>query len=178
MAVVFVAVGLVGLSPMTARADDNEAPKPAPRTAIEIGGASVVLVAANGHLYAFVDRIEDNAPVAASELSVADADGTAIDMRPADTGLFAAPFDRTGHMRDAFMVSLRSSVASGEAQAEIAYDDVPDAPSVPATPYATKLTIALVSGGIGAVGAVLFMLRVQGGRKRAAARSVGTAKVA
>jgi len=158
------------------RAEDISA-KPAPRTAIQIGDASVVLVAANDHLYAFVDRIDDNAPVADAELGVVSADGTTLEMHRATAGLFAAQFNHTGHMHDAFMVSLRSAVGTGEAQAQIAYDDLPDASGKStATSFTTKLAIALASGGVGAIGALLLMLWVRGERRRAAARSVGTAQ--
>ena len=158
------------------RAEDISA-KPAPRTAIQIGDASVVLVAANDHLYAFVDCIDDNAPVADAELGVVSADGTTLEMHRATAGLFAAQFNRTGHMHDAFMVSLRSAVGTGEAPAQLAYDDLPDASGKStATSFTTKLAIALASGGVGAIGALLLMLWVRGERRRAAARSVGTAQ--
>jgi hypothetical protein len=166
------------LLPGVARADD-EAPKPAPRTTLQIGGASIVLIAANDHLYAFVDRVEDNAPVRDAELSIDSADGTALAVTRASEGLFAAPFNRAGHMHDAFMVSLRSPDATGDAPAEIAYDDLPEATASDVRPtIASKLSIALVSGGIGAIGAALFMLWLRGGRKQATARPVGTAQAA
>ncbi len=169
---------LVLLAPSIARADD-EAPKPAPRTAIQIGGVSVVLIAANDHLYAFVDRVEDNAPVKDAELGVDSADGTSLEMSRASDGLFVAPFNRAGHMHDAFMVSLRSPDATGDVQAEIAYDDLPDNSGSDAKPnIASKVSIALVSGGIGAIASALFMLWRRGGRKRTAAGSVGTAQAA
>ena len=161
-----------------ARADD-EAPKPSPRTAIHIGGASVVLVAANNHLYAFVDRTEDNAPVKDADLDIDSADGTSLEISKASEGLFVAPFNRAGHMHDAFMVSLRSPEASGEAPAEIAYDDLPDsAAGDSGSGLASKVSIALVAGGIGAIASALFMFWLTGRRKRTADRPVGTAQAA
>jgi hypothetical protein len=164
--------------PGVARADD-EAPKPAPRTAIQIGGASIVLIAANNHLYAFVDRTEDNVPVMGAELDVDSADGTSLEISKASEGLFVAPFNRAGHMHDAFMVSLRSPEATGEAPAEIAYDDLPDnAASGAGSGLAAKVAIALVAGGIGAIASALFMLWLRGRRKRPTTRPVGTAQAA
>jgi hypothetical protein len=161
-----LACALVGIAPRHARADDADAVKPAPRTAITIGGASVVLVAANGNLYAFVDRIDDNAPVDDAELAVESADGETIKPTRAMDGLFVAPFDRTGHMHDAFMVTLRSAAASGDAPAEIAYDDLPDAsPTQDPARFGPKLAIALVSAGIGAIASALVMLRLRGRRR-------------
>ena len=165
------------LLPGMARADDD-APKPAPRTAIQIGDASIVLIAANDHLYAFVDRVADNAPVRNAELGIDLAGGASLEVSRASDGLFVAPFNRAGHMHDAFMVSLRSSDATGEAQAEIAYDDLPD-DSVTDTKAAvvSKLQVALVSGGIGAIASALFMLWLRG-RKRSATASVGSTQAA
>jgi len=86
-----VAVLALALSLAPARAgdggDDNNA-APAPRTAIEIGGASVVLISANDRLYAFVDRLSDNAPVEDGTLSVTAAEGADIVMQKASGGLF------------------------------------------------------------------------------------------
>src|SRR4051812_36875936 len=101
------------LSPTGARADE-EAQKPAPRTVLQIGGASVVLIAIGDQLYAFVDRIDDNAPLPGAELDIDSADGTSLDVKRASEGLFIAPFNRAGHMHDAFMVSLRSPEISGD----------------------------------------------------------------
>jgi hypothetical protein len=167
-----LACALAGITPRHARADDAEAVKPAPRTAIAIGGASVVLVAANGNLYAFVDRIADNAPVPDAELAINAAGGGTIKPTRAMDGLFVAPFDRAGHMHDAFMVTLRSAVASGDAPAEIAYDDLPDAgPAEDAARFGPRLAIALASASIGAIASALVMLRLRV-RRRIGARPV------
>ncbi|MEJ0019341.1 MAG: hypothetical protein WDN25_22875 [Acetobacteraceae bacterium] len=166
------------LAPVAVRAD-GEAPHAAPRTAVQIGDASVVLIAANDRLYAFVDRIEDNAPLADADLIVASADGTPLAMVRATDGLFAAPFPRGGRMRDAFVLSLRSPAATGDARAEIAYDDL--APPGPGTAHGasgSSLGIAIVSGSIGALGAVMAMLWLRGGRRRPASATVGTAQAA
>lgn len=185
LAVSGVACCLAVSAPSMARADDD-APKPAPRTAITIGGASVVLVAANDKLYAFVDRIEDNSPLEDGELSIDTAEGGSIAMRrapitmnKATAGLFVGPLDRRGHMQDAFMVSLRSSEGSGEEPAEIIYNDIPDTPAInAAVSPASKVAVAVVSGGIGAIATVLVMLWLRGVRKRESAGSVGPAHAA
>jgi hypothetical protein len=175
VSVAAVACGLTLCLPAVAWADD-EAPKPAPRTTLQIGGVSIVLIAASDHLYAFVDRTEDNAPVRKAELGIDTADGTSLDVKQASEGLYVAPFNRAGHIHDAFMVSLESAEATGDAKAEIAYDDLPGTAGTDGRPsLASKLSIALVSGGIGAIGAALFLLW-RAGRKLTAPRPVGTAQ--
>lgn len=182
LAACVVASCLVVAAPSPARADDD-APRPAPRTAITIGGASVVLVAANDKLYAFVDRIEDNAPVEDAQLSIDTAEGGSIEMHRAPitlnratAGLFVGPLNRKGHMQDAFMVSLQSSAGSGDEPAEIIYNDAPDAAAAAAAVSpASKIAVAVVSGGIGVIATVLVMLWLRGARRRV---SVGTAQAA
>ena len=179
MAAGLLACGLLSSAPHDARADDGDTSKAAPRTALQIGDASVVLVAANDRIYAFVDRIEDNAPIQDAELAIQSADGNQLEMTRATGGLFIAPFNRAGHIRDAFMVSLRSSVSTGETPAEIAYDDLPEAAGGDVKSlFGAKLGIALVSGGIGGIVSALFMMWLRGGRRRAAARAVGTVQAA
>jgi hypothetical protein len=172
----WLTVGAAGV----ARADDS-GPSPMPRTAITIGGASVVLIATTDKLYAFVDRLDINAPVEDAQLQVDTADGGAVamnrvplTMNKATAGMFVGPLDRKGHMQDAFMVTLHSSVANGQAPAEIAYTDaVPQASGTPTTSGAQELGVVLVSGAIGAVGAMVLMLWLRSGRRRRAGAPVG-----
>jgi hypothetical protein len=172
----------IAAAPQAARADDSgggDSAKPAPRATVEIGGASIVLIAASDHLYAFVDRVDDNAPVADAKLALASDNGAAIEIGRIGDGLFAAPFDRTGRTHDTFKVSLRSTVATGDARAEIAYDDAPDAESAAGAWYIDPLVIALISGSVGAIASALVVLRLRGGRRRVVvASSAGDATTA
>jgi hypothetical protein len=152
-----------------ARADEN-APKASPRAAVEIGGASVVLLSANDKIYAFVDRLEDNAPVTDSALSVDLADGSTLALSRVTDGLYVAPFNRAGHMQDAFMISLVSPDGTGDGAAEIAYDDQPP-PERPGIVFDRHY--ATLAAGAAAVGAVvaglgIFLSRIRR-RRRAAA---------
>jgi hypothetical protein len=179
---------LVCLAPCKAFADGDEPPRPTPRTAVIIGGASVVLVAAKDRLYAFVDRLEDNAPVEDAQLEIDTADGDTVDMHrapitlnKATAGLFVGPLNRVGRQQDAFMVTLQSSAGSGQQPAEITYTDVIPPPAMLAMiNQRTNMAIAAVSAIIGAFTTVVFMLWLRAsGRKRAtAARSVGTVQAA
>ncbi len=186
LATVVLACFLVCLAPAKARADDNEPPRPTPRTAVVIGGASVVLVAAKDRLYAFVDRLDDNAPVEDAELEIDTADGDTIDMHKAPitlnkatAGLFVGPINRAGRQQDAFMVTLNSSVGSGQQPAEITYTDVIPPPAVLAMiNQRTNMAIAAVSASLGAIVTVVFMLWLRGSRRRVAARPAGTAHAA
>lgn len=165
------------LAAPAARADDD-ASKPAPRTALQIGGASIVLIAANDQLYAFVDQVEDNAPVADAELAVETIDGAALPMTRSTDGLFVAPFQHAGRMHDAFRVTLRAAVATGSVQADIAYDDLPRGSGSGHSAFGSPVAIALVSGAIGAVASAMVMLWWRGARRRAAAAPVGTVQAA
>jgi hypothetical protein len=165
-AVRLAAMGAAILLANPARADDEPA-KPAPRTSVIIGDASVVLVATNDQLYAFVDRVSDNAPLPDAELTVETADGVAIPMTRSRMatlgpieGLLVGPLKRPGRMQDAFMVTLKSAAGSGDAPAEITYSDVVSertATPNPATGTGTKIAVAIVSGAIGAAATMLVM---------------------
>jgi hypothetical protein len=143
---------LAAIPPGPVRADDggDDAPKAAPRSVIKIGGVSVVLIATNDRLYAFVDRLSDNAPASDARVTVSRAAASAakLDMKRATGGLFVAPFDRTGHLRDSFTVAVRSAAGTGQETAELVYSDVP----VPAAKVTSGLEaiIALVAGALGA----------------------------
>lgn len=93
---------LAALWSVAAHAD---APKPSPRGAVEIGGTSVVLVAANNKIYAFIDRLEDNAPVSDAALSIDLANGSGLKLLHVSGGQFVAAFSHAGHMQDAFIIS-------------------------------------------------------------------------
>ena len=67
----------------------------------------------------------------------------------------------------------------GQEPAEITYTDIPDRNAMPAPQSVeAKLAMVAVSGGIGVVSAIMFMLWLRGGRRRVAARSVGAARAA
>ena len=170
-------VCLLLFAPPVARADE-EAPKPAPRTWLQIGGASIVLIAGKDQLYAFVDRTEDDAPVVNAELSIDSADGASLALTRTSEGLFIAPFNRAGHMHDDFMVSLRSPEFTGEGQAGIAYDDLPETSGGVRSALGSPAAIALVSGSIGAIVAAMAIFWLRGARRRPATAPVGTAQAA
>jgi hypothetical protein len=167
----FLALGCLTL-PSGARADgDNNGPpvKPAPRTAIEIGGVSVVLVSANDKLHVFIDRLANNAPADDAGVSIMLADGTDLQLSRAAGGFFVGPFNRAGRMRDAFMVSVKSASGTGEMGAEIAYDDLPDdAVAAPSHDIKGKIGIALVAAALGAAGATMVLRWARNRRQGAA----------
>jgi hypothetical protein len=177
-----LACGLVALTPSLSNA--SEAPRNAPRTTVTIGGASVVLISADDKLYAFVDRLEDNAPVDDAELEIDTAQGpqvvmhgAAVALNKTTAGMFVGPFNRAGHVQDEFLVSLRSSAGTGEQRTQIAYGDAAEmAQEAGARPLGTMLAAAAVSAGIGAIGALLIMLWLRGGRVRIPVRSVRAAQ--
>lgn len=143
------------------------APPASPRAVVEIGGASVVLVAANDRLYAFVDRLDDNAPVGEAVLSVGLAEASGADLaglalRRVGDGLFVAPFSHAGRGRDAFNVSLASPAGSGDARAEIVYGiEAAPAPPPASGEVRGKALVALAAGAAGAAlaSAALLLMR-------------------
>jgi hypothetical protein len=155
----FAVIALVAaIPPAPVRADDggdDGGPKAAPRSVVKIGGVSVVLIAANDRIYAFIDRLSDNAPASDARLTVSRAAAAAsgattakLDMKRATGGLFVAPFDRTGHLRDTFTVSVRSAAGTGQETAEMVYDDAPKPAQIPTS--GLEAIIALVAGALGA----------------------------
>jgi hypothetical protein len=159
--------GLATASPGPVRADDGDGsgPKPAPRAAVTIGGISVVLIAANDRLYAFVDRIADNAPADDASITVASANAAAqLDMQAATAGLFVAPFVRTGHLRDVLTVGVRSADGSGQGTAALVYDDAPS-PVAGRAGSGLEVFIALVAGALGAASALAVVWYRQSRRR-------------
>jgi hypothetical protein len=155
-AAMLLVCGLAAAPPTPVRADagDDSGPRAAPRAVVKIGGVSVVLIAANDRLYAFVDRIADNAPAADASITVASANVAArLDMQAATAGLFVAPFVRTGHLRDVFTVGVRAAAGSGQGTAELVYDDLPRPEEGPAG-SGLEAFIALVAGALGAASAL------------------------
>jgi hypothetical protein len=136
----------------------GEAPQPSPRAAVEIGSVSVVLVFANGKLNAFVDRLEDNAPVHEAEVTVRRGGSSALSLAKVADGLFVAPYDPSGRSRDAFSIALRSPEGNGEQAAELVYatavaEAVAPPPGFTATP--------LLWSGLGAAAALLAVAALQ-----------------
>jgi hypothetical protein len=154
----FIAVALVLAALLAAPAGAGEAViKPPPRTVVEIGGTSVVLVAANDKIYAFVDRLEDNAPVTNAALSVVLADGSRLELSRVSGGQFVAPFRRSGHLQDGFVISLVSPDGTGDEAAVIVYED-PPLLAAPAVHFDLRNSaIALVGGPIGALVGTSFL---------------------
>src|SRR5260221_2929079 len=136
---------------------DDSGPKAAPRSVVKIGGVSVVLIAANDRLYAFIARLSDNAPASDARLTVSPAAAAAakLDMRRATSGLFVAHFVHTGHLRDAFTVSVRSAAGTGQETAELVYGDAPRATEKASS--GLEAFIALVAGPLGAAVALAIV---------------------
>ena len=133
-----------------------------PRVAVDIGGASVVLVVANGKLHAFVDRLEDNAPVADAQVTVARDGAAPLTLGRATAGLFVAPFQIAGRARDLLTITLDSPEGAGRRTATLVYEQPKAATEAAAASLGgNAIVIALASGLLGAAIAVLIMIGVQ-----------------
>lgn len=89
-----------------------------PRVAVSVGPVSVVLIAANRQLYAFLDRLGDNAPVPGGRVTVK---GPKIDLTLTETapGLYrGGPFvPAVGHTP--LTVAVESALGAGQMAAEL-----------------------------------------------------------
>lgn len=143
---------IAALAPPAHATEAEDSTETAPRATMDIGGVSVVLIASEGKLFAFLDRIEDNAPVKDARLTVTTAAGQAIAFAPASTGLFVAPFDPGTRARDTFVVSVTAADGAGDTTAEINYHSKTGAePPAAEGGMRDKILIALVACGIGVV---------------------------
>lgn len=150
---------------------------PSPRTAVTIGDASVVVVAANDKLYAFVDGLKDNAPVVDAALWIALADGSTLRLTLVSGGQFVTPYQRTDRARDLLMLSLVSSAGTGQAAAQLTYNDASaTAPAIPPAGFAPHLATgiaAMLSGAIGGALGIRSTLLAISRRRRTTAASGG-----
>lgn len=157
------------LAALPARADED-ALHAAPRTSLNVGGASVVLAAANDRLYAYVDRLADNTPATDALLSIDVADGPSLSLTRVADGQFVAPYTHTGRSQDAFTVSVASAEGNGDGSAQIIYEDVGPAELPPARlDIRVNAAIALVAGALGLALGVSMMLIARSRRRRATA---------
>lgn len=162
-ATLFLSLAL--LQPIAARAADQGDGEPAsPRAVVDIGGVSVVLIAAQGRLHAYVDRIADNAPSTDSRITITTADGRSVAMAPASEGLFVGPFDPGVRKRDTFLVSVTGPDATGEGLTEIIFASDSAIAAHAGDGMRDKLLIAVVSGLIGLVLGTMLMRRRSVGR--------------
>ena len=161
---------LLGIAPARAGDDDDGNPV-APRVVVEIGGVTVVLIAADGKLHAFVDRVDNNAPADDATLTITTAEGTPVTLNQVSQGLFVGPFALNGRLRDTFVVSVNAAAGTGDAIAEIIYQ--PPSESAVAGDgggFRDKVLIALAAGGIGILlGSMIVRRR---GQKRPALRPI------
>jgi hypothetical protein len=170
-----LALALPLLAGGTARADSDG---PSPRVTVVIGGVSVVLVAADGKMIAFVDRIADNAPASDAELVVTPIGGKPLPLSRAGDGLLVAPFDPAGRYRDSFSIAVRSADGTGQRAAELVYRAGPATAPLAQAPararIATLLGVALLSSALGAGVALLATLWYRMLRRPAAPRASAT----
>ena len=173
VALAMLAVAALLLLGSPARADDVGA---APRANVVIGGVSVVLIAANGKLLAFVDRLADNAPAGDAELTITPIGGQPLPLERAANGMMVAPFEPGNRARDSFAIAVRSADGTGQRAVELTYRAEPAAPPPARSGLATLLGVAALSSALGAAVALLATLWYRLLRRpRAAARRVPAA---
>ncbi len=148
---------LVGLSAASGRAATTEETE-SPRTTVSVGGVSVVLIAANKQLYAFLDQLSDNAPVPGGRVRVK---GPKLELTLVETapGLYrAGPFlPAVGHTP--LTVSVESALGSGQTAVELVV-----APATPAVTVEGRLRPLWYAVGLAAMGG-LGLLAWRGRRR-------------
>ena len=163
MAAGAASAGTTGPDPDAAGGAVDDASLASPRAVVEIGGASVVLVFAHGRLNAFVDRLEDNAPIAEAKVTVQRGAGAPLVLGKVATGLFVSPFDPANRASDELTVTLASSDGSGSASATLRYaaaEPTTAAPSAPGSAsLAEKLAIGLLAAAVAGLLVVLVVRR-------------------
>lgn len=152
-----------------------ETAKASPRAAITVGGANVVMLAADDRLRAFVDRVADNAPVADAALSITMADGPRLNLLRVSDGDFVAAFSHVGHAQDTFLVSLASPDGNGAGAVELRYRDEGRVTS-PSDLFDLRGSagIAVVTSAIGAVSGAFVVLQMTTRRRRAGVAALGS----
>ncbi len=126
MAALWMAVMGLILAPLPLRAEDggDAPPSRSPRVTVTVGEATVVLIATNDRLYAFVDRIDGNDPILGASLTVQRAGKrNALPLTEQAPGLFIGPFKRSTQGKDVFTLTLASPAGKGEQTATLVYDD-------------------------------------------------------
>lgn len=152
-------VVIIGLGVVTVHAADGDENQAAPRSSVEIGGVSLVLITANGKLHVFVDRLEDNAPAAHVRLTVTTAEGRPVGLTEASAGLFVGVFDIGARKRDSFLVSVAGPDGTGDATTEIVYGVDDKVMAATGDGLRDKLLIAIVAGLIGLVLGTMLVRR-------------------
>jgi hypothetical protein len=111
-----IACGLIAIVPIVHAS-------PSPRAVVEMGGISVVLVAADSKIHAYVDDIVSNAPIDDATLALELRNNDAsLNLQQVSPGLFVAPFIPAG--RDRLLVALsRAGTERSEAVAELVQQD-------------------------------------------------------
>lgn len=142
----------------TARANYDDGALAAPRAAVEIQGVGVVLIATNGKLHAFVDRVADNAPLDDAGLFIVLAESRPLSLTRVSPGLFIAPYDPGARRKDHFLISIGGPDGVGDAMAEIGFASTRELPGQGAADDpSTRLQLMVASGVMGLIIGTLGM---------------------
>lgn len=148
------ALALVGvLSAGSVSAASQKSEDPSPRVAVTIGGASAVVIAANGQLYAFLDRTADNAPVNGGSIRVTAAK-TELALKEVSPGVYVSGSYVPLPGRNPLTIAVQSAAGSGQALAELVINQVAVPP--PAGNRLRALWFALGLSTLAALGWIVW----------------------
>ncbi|WP_119829765.1 hypothetical protein [Azospirillum cavernae] len=140
----------VGVFATSAFAEPNE-DRESPRVAAAVGPVGIVVIAANNNIYAFLDRLSDNAPVPGGSVRIKTSKAELILKETAPGVYRAGPFEPVvGHT--ALTVSVNTTLANGQMVADLVV-----APSAPPQTVERRLRPMWYSLGLAAFAGLGFL---------------------
>lgn len=129
----------------------NDEDRESPRVAAAVGPVGIVVVAANNRIYAFLDRLSDNAPVAGGTVTVKTGKHE-LTLKESAPGVYrAGPFEPVvGHTP--LTVAIKTVMVSGQMVADLVVE-----PNAPAQTVESRLRPLWYGLGVLAVGGLGFL---------------------
>ncbi|PWC45918.1 hypothetical protein [Azospirillum sp. TSO22-1] len=131
---------------VTARAEAPGSAVPLPRVALTLDNASVVVIAAHKKLYAFLDGLDDNAPVRGAAVQIATA-RTTLPLQEISPGIYVSGPYLPPAVRTPLTVSVALDGKTARGAADLVLSEVPDPGTAGSSRLGLRLFIlALVAG--------------------------------
>ena len=146
LAVLVLAFAALGFAPPPVLAEGGGSAEPSPRVSLVLDSTSVVVIAAQQKLYAFVDGYDDNAPISGAEVQI----GTpraALTLHEISPGIYLSGTYVPPSVRTPLTVSVTHSGTTVRGTAELLLPNVPEAVGAGhARPGSWLFVLALLAG--------------------------------
>ncbi|WP_431855947.1 hypothetical protein [Azospirillum sp.] len=129
-----------------ARAEVPGSAAPLPRVALTLDNASVVVIAAHKKLYAFLDGLDDNAPVRGATVQIATA-RTTLPLQEISPGIYVSGAFLPPAVRTPLTVSVALAGTTARGAADLVLSEVPDSGSAGSSRLGLKLFILALAAG-------------------------------